>query len=80
MMKIWQAVKDIVARLFGRTATVTDQCGYCDVELTGQPIAHTDRYDVVCAQHIEHGEIGDDEAELIDPDVAYEIRRDAELV
>jgi hypothetical protein len=80
MMKIWQAIKDIVARLFGRTVVAADLCGYCDAELVGQPVARTDRYDTVCAQHIEHGEIEDDEAELIDPDAAYEIRRDAELV
>lgn len=76
MTRIGQLVQRIV-RLFRRNRRLTALCGYCDIVLTGQPVAVTDRYDAVCAVHVQHGEIEDDEADLTDPDAVYDRYRDA---
>jgi hypothetical protein len=66
-----------IARVFGHTSV--ELCGYCDTELDGQLVVDTDRYGLVCDEHVDRGEIEGDEAGLIDPDAAYEIYRDAHL-
>jgi hypothetical protein len=75
MTRTWKAIRRIFTRLLGRRPRAL--CGYCDIELAGQPTAWTDRYDTVCTQHVEDGEIEDGEIETFDPDAAYDARRDA---
>jgi hypothetical protein len=77
MTRIGKATRQFVqfiARVFGRKSV--ELCGYCDAELDGQLVVDTDRYGLVCDEHVDRGEIEGDEADLTDPDAAYERRRD----